>query len=69
MIITLAVLAGTHCVRTMLRSKGEGQRKVIAGGPWSAGSEGHVAGLVRLSSGKQCLRETRLRELRSERSV
>ena len=38
MIITLAVSSGTQCVLTMLRSKGEGQRKIIAGGPWSAGS-------------------------------
>ena len=68
MVITLAVSAGSCCVLTMLGSKGEGQRKVIARGPWSAGSKGHIAGLVRLSSGKQCLRETRLREL-SECSV
>ena len=69
MVITLAVSAGTHYVLTMLGGKGEGQRKVIARGPWCAGSKGHVAGLVRLSSGKQCLRKTWLRELRSECSV
>ena len=38
MVIIIVVLAGTYCVLTVLGGKGEGQRKIIAGVPWSAGS-------------------------------
>lgn len=36
--VIIVVLAGTYCVLTVLGGKGEGQRQIIAGVPWSAGS-------------------------------